>query len=143
MRMQRRFYPFYQLTLLVLFASLSACGLLSGNRMDCSADMLAMLKIQVPTSVKVMSENCSSGINPTYRATYTIAATDLEVFKQATQVTDWQMSASKAIAFKDKAAGMQSLLFGQFGDGNYSEEVLIDTSNPQQYTVYFERVYVD
>jgi hypothetical protein len=140
---QRHFHPISLLTLLLLLVSLSGCGLLGGNRMDCKADLLATLKIQAPASAKITSESCSSGINPTYRATYMITPPDLEAFERATQVTDWQTNAGKAVAFKDKATSMQSLLFGRFGDGNYIEEVLIDTSNSQQYTVYFERVYVD
>ena len=111
--------------------------------MDCSSDMLSMLKIQPPSNAKIVSESCSMGINPTYTATVTIAPTDLAAFQQTTNITDWKTSAEEAVSFKDKAAGMTSLLFGHFGDGAISEEILIDTSNAQQHTIYFVRSFVD
>jgi hypothetical protein len=142
MTTQQRFNPLYRL-ILIVFVSLSACGLLGGNRIDCSSDMMAMLKIQPPANAKITSESCSSGINPTYKATFTINPTDLTAFQQATNIKDWQTNADKSVSFKNEAAGMQSLLYGDFGDGAISEEVLIDTSDSQQYIVYFERTFVD
>ena len=140
---QRHFNPLYSFAILTILVSLSACGLLGGNRIDCSSDMLSMLKIQPPSGTKIVAESCSMDINPTYSATFTIAPSNLAAFQQATTITDWKPSADKAVSFKDKVTGLKSLLFGQFGNGVISEEVMIDTSNSQQFTIYFVRTFVD
>lgn len=111
--------------------------------MNCSPDMLSMLKIQPPSNTKTVSESCSMDISPTYSATLTITPADLEAFQQTTNITDWKTNEADVSFFKDKVSGLKSLLSGKYGDGIISEEILIDTSNVQQYTVYFVRSYVD
>lgn len=138
------FRPLSAFALLLAMVSLSACGLLGMNRSDCSRDMLLMLELEPPASATFTNEHCSMGIvNPTYTATLTIPAVDLVAFQQSTRIKSWLTTAVSAISLKDTAEGMQSLLFGTFSDGAISEEVLIDTSNPQQYTVYVVRTFVD
>ncbi len=140
---QKHYRQLFRLSLLVVIVNLAACGLLGGNRMDCSPDMLSMLKIMPPSGTKTVSESCSMGINPTYKAVYTIIPADLSMFQQVTAVTDWKLTPDDAVSFKHEAVGLKTLLFGSFGNGVISEEVLIDTGNPEQYTVYFERTFVD
>lgn len=139
-----RFRPLSSFAPLLAMLSLSACGLLGMNRSDCSRNMLLLLELEPPTSATFTEEQCSMGIiNPTYTATLTIPAVDLVAFQQSTRVKSWLTTAVSAVSLKDEAAGMTSLLYGTFGDGAISEEVLIDTSNPQQYTVYVVRTFVD
>lgn len=45
--------------------------------------------------------------------------------------------------FDEVAAKATSLLFGSFGDGSVSMEVLIDTSNPDEHVVHYEAAFVD
>lgn len=139
-----RFRPLSSFALLLAMLSLSACGLLGMNRSDCTRDMLLLLEIDPPASATFTEEHCSMGIvNPTYTATLTIPAVDLVAFQQSTRVKSWLTTAISAISLKDTAANMSSVLFGAFSDGAISEEVLIDTSDPQAYTVYVVRTFVD
>ncbi len=140
----RRFRPLPSFALLLALVSLSACGVLGIARSDCSRSMLLMLELEPPESATFTEEHCSMGIvNPTYTATLTIPAIDLVAFQQSTRIESWLTTAASAISLDDEADGLSSLLFGRFSDGSISEEVLIDTSNPQQYTVYVVRSFID
>jgi len=123
--------------------SVSACGLLSSSN-PCSTDMLAMLSVSpLPPSANVLYQNCSMSFNPTYDLRMTIAPADLVAFQQSTSITNWQTDPAAVTRFEDEAAGMQSLIFGTFGNGAIIQDVLIDTSNPQQYTVIYSASFVD
>ncbi|MCA0456085.1 MAG: hypothetical protein LCI00_19055 [Chloroflexi bacterium] len=138
------FRPVSAFALLIAVVSLSACGLLGINRSDCSQEVLLMLELDPPESATFTEEHCSMGIvNPTYTATLTIPAVDLVAFQQNTHIESWLTTAVSALSLKDQAEGMDSILFGSFSDGAISEEVLIDTRNPQAYTVYVVRTFID
>lgn len=142
--LRSHFRPAAACALLLAMVSLSACGLLGINRSDCSRSVLLMLELDPPESVTFTEEYCSMGIvNPTYTATVTIPAVDLVAFQQSTRVESWLPTAVSAVLLKDQAEGMKSMLFGRFSDGAISEEVLIDTSNPQLYTAYVVRTFID
>lgn len=131
-------------SLLVLACVVSGCGLLGIDRNDCNRDMLVILELDPPSTATFTSEHCSMGIvNPTYSATLTIPAVDLVDFQKSTRIQEWFTTAASAISLKNAAEQMKSLLFGSYSDGVISEEVLIDTANPQQYTIYVVRTYVD
>jgi hypothetical protein len=97
-----------------------------------------------PAGATLVEERCSSGFNPSYRATFTVNLADLEAFQAVTRVTDWQdTDAGDLVMFTDEAARMSRYLVGVFGDGAYAEEVLIDTTHPEQYMVYYHIAWVD
>jgi hypothetical protein len=125
----------------LLVVNLTACGLL-GDRGDCD-EVPGMLRVTLPPSASDVTERCSKGINPTYRATFTMSPDDLESFRRSTPITDWKADASDTVSFDDEAAKATSLLFGDFGDGAVSMEVLIDTSNPDHHVVHYEAAFVD
>ena len=56
---------------------------------------------------------------------------------------NWQTDPAAVTRFEDEAAEMQSLIFGTFSNGAILQDVLIDTSNPQQYTVIYSASFVD
>lgn len=82
-------------------------------------------------------------VNPSYTNTFTMSPDDLETFQQSTLVTEWQTDASHVRMFDDEAAQMDSLLVGSYVDGVILLEVVIDTSNPEQYRVYYGATFVD
>jgi hypothetical protein len=126
----------------VLALILSSCGVL-GNRADCDESMMGMLRVTLPPSASNPTERCSKGINPIYRATFTMSPDDLEVFQRSTPITDWTSDASDIVTFDDEAAKATSLVFGDFGDGAVSMEVLIDTSSRDEHVVHYEAAFVD
>jgi hypothetical protein len=137
------FHAYTLVSLLVLSLFISACGLLN-NGASCNGDnTAASMKLALPPSARDVSEQCSSGLNPTYEATFTIAPADLVAFQQRTRITQWDTQAASAQAFQSQAAAARSLLTGHFGDGAYLVDALIDTSDPQAYRVYYRSVFVD
>jgi hypothetical protein len=94
----------------LLVVNLTACGLL-GDRGDCD-EVPGMLRVTLPPSASDVTERCSKGINPTYRATFTMSPDDLESFKRSTPISDWETDASEAVSFDNQAAKATSLLFG-------------------------------
>jgi hypothetical protein len=125
----------------LLVVNLTACSLL-GDRVDCD-EVPEMLRVTLPPSANEVAERCSKGINPTYRATFTMSPDDLESFRRSTPITDWKTDASDTVSFDDEAAKATSLLFGDFSDGAISMEVLVDTSNPDDHVVHYEAAFVD
>jgi hypothetical protein len=125
----------------LLVVNLTACGLL-GDRGECD-EVPGMLRVTLPPSASDVTERCSKGINPTYRATFTMSPDDLESFRRSTPITDWKADASDTVSFDDEAAKATSLLFGDFSDGAISMEVLVDTSNPDEHVVHYEAAFVD
>lgn len=108
------------------------------------------LKIDLLSTAKILKEQCSAGFNPTYKAEFAIAPQDLEILQgQAplTKIDRWRSDTSSQI-FTDsdlqkKGKQMQSLLYADYSDGINLMQILIDTSNAQQYTVYFSNSNVD
>ncbi|MBC7815142.1 MAG: hypothetical protein H7175_28550 [Burkholderiales bacterium] len=128
----------------LMIVSAAACGsfnLMGGD--PCTPDMLAMLEITPPLRANIIYQSCSMSFNPTYDLRMTIAPVDLVVLQQSTSITNWQTDPAAVTRFEDEAAGMQSLIFGTFGNGAIIQDVLIDTSNPQQYTVIYSASFVD
>jgi hypothetical protein len=131
----------------LLAISLTACGLLSGTSdSGCDADVLNALRIAPPASASGLTESCVEGVAPgnaQYRATFTLDPADLPAFKASTRITDVQNTMPANAVFQDEAAGMSAFQYGKFGDGAIQEDLLVDTSNAEQYTVYFYRAFVD
>lgn len=129
---------------LLLVIVTGACGLLSGGDTDCETNPAAGWRVSLPPSAANVEERCAMNIvNPSYTATFTMSPDDLATFQQSTLITDWRTDASAAGVFENEAAQMESLLVGSYGDGAVALEVLIDTSDPQQYRVYYDAAFVD
>lgn len=134
-------------SLMLVLLALSACGLLSGGAdSGCDPDILNAIRIAPPASVGDLTESCVNGFAPgnaQYRATFKLAPADLSEFQASTRITTLQTTAPDSAIYKDEAAKLSALQYGSFGDGAIMEEILVDTSNPQEYTVYFYRAFVD
>lgn len=120
------------------------------NSNTCETFKHDYLRINLPSTTKNLKERCWTGFNPTYEAEFAIAPQDLEILQgQAplTKIDRWRSDTSSQI-FTDsdlqkKGKQMQSLLYADYSDGVYLMQILIDTSNAQQYTVYFSNSNVD
>jgi hypothetical protein len=132
------------ITLVLLVISSAACGLLGGGNTDCKSNPAASWSVSLPPSAANAQERCAMNIvNPSYTNTFTMSPDDLESFQQSTLVTEWQTDPSLVRMFDDEAAQMDSLLVGSYVDGVILLEVVIDTSNPEQYRVYYGATFVD
>src|SRR5207247_1559037 len=103
-------------------------------------------RITLPPSASNVQESCSNVINPTYHASFTMSAGDLTAFQQDSfvqKIKTWDTSAKADSTFSNEAAQAKSLKYGTYGDGAIFEEVLVDTSDPQQYKVYVNLANVD
>lgn len=129
--------------LITLFAS--GCGVLfGGNDAEaCSNEYLALARISPPEGAENVSERCSTGFNPTQNLSFTIAPDQLEAVQSSTSITNWQENAAEPQGFEDEAASMRSYVYGNFGNGSIYQVMLIDTSNPDRYSVYYSGAFVD
>lgn len=136
------------LMLLCAAVALSACGLLSGGNGDggCDPDILNALRIAPPASASSLMESCVKGFAPgnaQYRATFSLDPADLAEFQSSTRITALQTTLPANAVFGDEATSLTAFQYGQFGDGAIQEDLLVDTTNPQQYKIYFYRAFVD
>ncbi|MBZ0287884.1 MAG: hypothetical protein K8I30_09745, partial [Anaerolineae bacterium] len=126
---------------------IAGCGLLSGGSdSGCDADILNAIRIAPPASASDLTESCVKGFAPgnaQYRASFTLDPADLPAFQASTRITDMQNSVPANAVFQEEAAGLSAFQYGKFGDGAIQEDLLVDTSNPQQYKIYFYRAFVD
>ena len=119
------------------------CGLLtvtacSVGPTNCATNTYAYLRATLPPSASAVRESCSHFADPIYEVTFTMTPQDLAAFQQSTRVRNWQANPAVVTAFKDQAARARSLLFGAYSDSGFVEDILIDTSDPQQYKVYYK-----
>ena len=123
-----------------------ACALLTAtacggpfNATNCGHKRFASLKISLPPSAATVSESCSDLLYVSYEVRFTMTPQDLAAFQQSTLIQQWQANPAAVTTFKAEAARAKSLLFGSFSYPNHAQmqEILIDTSDPQQYKVYF------
>jgi hypothetical protein len=125
--------------------SMTACSIFDfRGDTDCQNNPAAAWAVSLPPSASNVEERCSMNIvNPSYTVFFTMSPNDLETFQQSTPIASWSGDVSVASTFGDQAAQMESLLVGSYGDGAVLLEVLIDTSDPQQYRVYCDATFVD
>lgn len=136
----------YIVALFIVAISVISCSVLGSDAVDCNSGDFHGYRIVIPLSASNLQESCSNALNATYRASFTMAAGDLNTFQQSTylkNIKDWQTTAPSQARFSKEAAQAKLLLYGTFSDGAISEEVLIDTSNAQQYKVYVVLSNVD
>ena len=128
----------------LLAVCLSGCRVLFGDSSaSCESDMVSIVRLVPPEGAEIQEERCSTGINPTQNIRFTIPPEQLQAVKDSVSITDWQENAPNPTGFEDEAASMSSYLYGNFGDGAIYQEMLIDTSNPERYTVYYSGSFVD
>lgn len=130
---------------LVLVAVTAACGSFlfwehSSIPTNCEEHPAWM---PIPEQATRLSERCVMSFNPTYETVFRLPPEALEAFQTQTRITEWQSDPAAVTTFEQEAAGMESLLFGEFGNGAVLTHVLVDTSNPQEYTVYLRNTFVD
>jgi len=130
------------LTVVVLLVA--ACGSFAPfwETVECTPDWFGMT-ITPPPSADILEERCRSAFNPDYTLVFTMSPSDLGAFQAATPVTNWSTDASMLLDFQDEAARATTLLAGTFGNGAIAVDALIDMSDPNLYTVYYEAVFVD
>jgi hypothetical protein len=131
---------------IILPVMTGACGLLDLATDSCDQETFDALRLPLPASVTDLDESCMPGFAPgnaQYNATFTMSSDDLQTFQDNTSITDWQTDASGASALNEEAANLQSFIFGGYGDGIILQEVLIDTSDPQQYRVQVFNAFID
>jgi len=130
--------------LMLLLVSSAACGLIDLGRGDCETNPAASFPFTLPPSATDVQERCAMNfVNPSRTLTFSMSPDDLETLQQSTPIREWVTDASAALIFDEEAARMESLLVGNYADGAYALEVLIDTSDPQLYRVYFDIAFVD
>jgi hypothetical protein len=122
------------LALAYVLLTTAACALGPTN---CGTNKYAYLRAALPPSATAVRESCSNFADPVYEVTFTMAPQDLARFQQSTRVQNWNAHPAAVTAFKDQAARAQSLLFGTYADSGFVQDILIDTSDPQQYKVYY------
>jgi hypothetical protein len=141
---QRQTVSWWQLLILIpLVLSMTACGLIfSGDSVACEGHITESWHVTPPPSATNLEEHCQNGIQPSYDARFSMAAADAEAFMQDSGITDWETNSGAGV-MEDEAARAGSYEVGTFGDGAYYVEVLIDTSDPQQYQVHYSAAFVD
>jgi hypothetical protein len=132
-----------RLIILLITLSLTACGSFLEDERDCNDSLFDGMRVAAPSSAQFSNERCAFFINPTYRATFTIDPADLQALQDSTPITAWDTDVSGASIYEAEAASLSSLIVGTHGDGAYATEVLIDTTNPDLYTVYYYRAFID
>jgi hypothetical protein len=131
--------------ILLMMLLVSACGLLgSGATMeDCEQ---VGVRYTAPDYVTVNTESCVLGSGPgnaQYRTVLNITPENLAQFQESTGLTEWSTDLTGADIFEEEAEQPLSGLLATYGDGAYMREVLIDTSDPAEYTVYYYHAFVD
>jgi hypothetical protein len=131
---------------IMLSVMAAACSLFDLATDACDQETIDSLRLALPASASNVDESCVPGFAPgnaQYNATFTMSPDDLQTFQEGTSITDWQTDATRASVLDEEAAQLQSFIFGHFGNGVILQEVLIDTSNAQQYRVQVFNAYVD
>ena len=135
--------PWAAVALAWVLLTATACGSFLSEEQDCGESRFAGLRATLPPSAADVRESCDSFINDTYRGSFTMTPQDLAAFQAGTRIQNWQPTIGTDETFKEEAARAKSLLFGTFGDGAIIQDVLIDTSDPQRYKVYYQASNVD
>lgn len=134
----------------VLLLGLGGCWDPLGSTVPCDTFATNIKITDWPASTRILQEKCISGFNPTYQVELTIQPQDLLALQQQTplnKIQQWRSQTDSQIfadsPLQQKGKQMQSLLYADFSDGAYLMEVLIDTSDAQQYVVYASNSFVD
>jgi hypothetical protein len=116
----------------------------TGDTVDCHAtDELVMVRVALPASAADIHWQCTVGLNASYDVNFLMAPEDLNAFQNSTRITEWRADATGAVRFVNEAQTMTSLMFGTYADAAVMDEILIDTSDPARYKVYYHSVMVE
>jgi hypothetical protein len=136
--------------LIAAIVVVNGCGaFLGGTFSGCDSNLdgiVAMLQPTLPASATVLDESCVEGFAPgnaTVRVTFTMSPDDLETFQQSTPVKEWENAAPADYTYGGATISPSSALYGEYGDGAIYTEILIDTSDPALYTVYYSNSFID
>ena len=135
---------YLRLSVCLIALCASACGVLfDSSASACTSETVTIVRITPPQGAENVNERCSTGFNPTQSITFTITPDQLSAAQGSVSITNWQQNALDPQGFEEEAASMSSYLYGNFGDGAIYQAMLIDTSNPDRYTVYYSGSFVD
>jgi hypothetical protein len=123
----------------------------------CDTFTYDFLLVSLPPSANVFDELCSESLNPTYNVTFVMSPDDLADFQQqdpVSNIAEWRSDASNSFLAEEswqhireglqrEGAQLQTLQYGEFGNGSILLYVLIDKSDEQQYFVRYSASYVD
>lgn len=115
------------------------------------------LKVTLPLSATTLDEVCLESFNPSYKVTFVMSPDDLTTFQQhepVSKIDEWRTDPANSFfsesiwqqteaELQKQGAPLESVLYGEYGDGIIAIYVLIDTSNAQQYFVQYSASYVD
>jgi hypothetical protein len=123
----------------------------------CDTFTYDFLLVSLPPSANVLDESCAESLNPTYNVTFVMSPDDLAPFQQqdpVSNIAEWRSDASNSFLSEEswqhireglqkEGAQLQTLQYGEFGNGSILLYVLIDESDDQQYFVRYSASYVD
>lgn len=129
---------------------------LSGNT-PCETFTAEFLMVALPPNAIKLDESCQESFNPTYEVTFVMPSDELALFQQQNPVSgieEWWSDTSNSFlseeswqemreALQKEGAQLQTLQYGEFGNGIILLNVLIDVSDDQQYFVRYSASYVD
>lgn len=129
---------------------------LSGNT-PCETFTLDFLMVSLPPNATILDESCEKGFNPTYKVAFVMPSDELTVFQQqnpVSEIDEWRSDTSNSFISEEswqevreelqkEGAQLQTLQYGEFGNGSILLSVLIDVSDDQQYFVQYSASYVD
>jgi len=132
--------------MIALATVLTGCTLSSADKSVCQ-EFSDDLKAVLPASAQKLEEKClsRSPLTPAYKAEFALAPQDLETLQQQgrfAKASSWSsqvpINLDYETEFMRKGEEMQSLLYAEYISIDYLTQILIDTSNPEQYVVYYE-----
>lgn len=131
---------------LVLIMLLAGCNFFEGFGAAVGDCADAGVKYTAPDYVDIVEASCVPGLGPgnaAYEALFKIPPSRLAEFQATTGLTEWTDDKTQARIFAEEAESSGSVLVSTYGDGAYLREVVIDTSDPNEHTVYYYHAYVD
>jgi hypothetical protein len=127
------------LLIVIALCALTGCEVLFGDPI-CEPGQTYALEIEPPSSARDFEARCST---LSYRARFTISPDDLETVMHTSRIAAWETNPTDFGMYDDEAAAMQSSLYGEYMDGAYLTQLLVDTSDPQRYRVFYYSQFID
>jgi len=125
---------------------------------NCNDEAYDLVRPVLPSNTEIIEEECTSFLYSTYTVIFSMPPDDLPMFQQqhhpSAKIDEWQTDLSDPYLSEEgkqelmarlekQGAQFKSILYGRYGDGLYQMQILIDTSDPQQYLVYYSNSYGD
>lgn len=120
-------------------------GVFPRSRTDiCAQENLeSLFRFELPVSVENLVATCNDSGHWNASMIFEISSEDLDEFLDSTVVYIISLSSEEELRHIHLPEGvsleaMKSYLYGQYQEYGYTQEILIDTSHPDVYTVYIE-----